>query len=190
MTLLRWQNERAVAAFVASQLEELRSEVERLSWTRPSFVPTEPPDLVAMTALVMMENQMAVNLPEREQEAVAAALRGDLKPLADLIRPLQHPPEFNLPDEVNPAVERLSPSTLEIVAQVPRRREKLEDRQHEGPVGSALALSCGTTCPQSCAPCRRRGQGNHRYPQATLSAVFSARHRRPCRQDSAISLRR
>jgi hypothetical protein len=135
MTLPRWENERSVAAFVAVQLDELRSEIDRLAWTRPWFVPTEPPDLVAMAALVTMENRMVVNLPEKEEQAVTAALRGDLKLLVDLIRAWHHPPEFHLRDEINPAVKNLSPDTWEIIAQFLTGERNLQTGRRRGEPG-------------------------------------------------------
>jgi hypothetical protein len=135
MTPPPWQNEQAVAAFVAAELEELRSEIDRLAWTRPWFVPTEPPDLVAMAALVTMENRMVVYLPDREREAIGAALRGDLEPLVDLIRPLHHPPEFHFPDAINPAVKHLSPDTWEIVAQFLTGERNLKTGRRRGEPG-------------------------------------------------------
>jgi hypothetical protein len=112
MTVPRWQNERAAAAFVADQLNYLRSECERLGCPITAFdyppEPTEPPELVAMWRLIEIENWTpSDDEANTEEKAVAAALRGNIRPLADLIRPMQHPREFNLPDEVNPSVSFL-----------------------------------------------------------------------------------
>ena len=79
-----WNDESAVAKLVAAELEELRLEVDRLAWTTsPWEFPTEPQDLVEMGKLVERENRM----PDEEEQACEAALRGDLMPLVNLLTP-------------------------------------------------------------------------------------------------------
>ena len=130
MTLPRWENEQAVAAFVAAQLEELRRECESWAWELSEHMPTEPPELVAIAHLVLMETGMAPRSMSYEEEAVQRALRGDLRMLADLIRPGCYPPEENISDDLE-----LSPATREIVAQFLTGERNLKTGRRRGEPG-------------------------------------------------------
>jgi hypothetical protein len=140
MTPPRWEHQRAVAAFVAAQLDELRSECERLGCPMEDgytvFEPTEPPELVEMWRLTEIEHWTPSDEEANtEEKAVAAALRGNLKPLANLIQPIQYQPEPNIPDQVNPNVKFFSASTWEIVAQFLTGERNLKTGRLKGEPG-------------------------------------------------------
>jgi hypothetical protein len=130
MTQPRWQNERAVFEFVAAELSRLRRECESWAWELSENMPTEPPELVGMAHLVLMETGMAPRSMSREEEAVERALRGDLNMLADLIRPEYLPPELNISDD-----PELSPPTWEIVAQFLTGERNLKTGRLKGEPG-------------------------------------------------------
>jgi hypothetical protein len=105
-----WNDESAVAKLVAAELEELRLEVDRLAWTTsPWEFPTEPQDLVEMGKLVERENRM----PDEEEQACEAALRGDLMPLVNLLTP-EIFVGINL---ANVKIPHLKPSTWTLVGE-------------------------------------------------------------------------
>ena len=84
--LPRWSDENAVADFVAAEMEELRSEVERLNAIHPGPLPPLSKDLEEVAGLMCAEANRGWPV-KGEKEAVAAAMRGDVEPLADLLRP-------------------------------------------------------------------------------------------------------
>ena len=118
--LPRWSDEKAVAKKVADEIEDGRSEIEFL-WANypngnfPNGKFPLPKHLWPLNGLI--QDEWARGWPiDDEEGAVAAALRGDTEPLAELLRPRVNPPEFELPDEVNPAIKTLSPATWSIIA--------------------------------------------------------------------------
>ena len=113
--LPRWSDEKAVAKMVADEIEEGRLEIERLGTIYPSGMYPLPKHLRALQGLIEAGWSRGGPIDD-EEGAVAAALRGDTKPLAELLRPRVSPPEFELPDEVNPAIKTLSPATWSIIA--------------------------------------------------------------------------
>jgi hypothetical protein len=86
--LPRWIDEAAVADLVAAEMEELRSEVERLAWTTNTGLPGPDAgdDLRAIYDLMTAESFRGWPV-KGEKDAVEAALRGDVELLADLLRP-------------------------------------------------------------------------------------------------------
>jgi hypothetical protein len=111
--LPKWIDEAAVADLVAAEMEELRSKVERLDAIHPGPLPPLSEDLEEVRALMVAEANRGWPV-EGQKEAVAAALRGDVAPLADLLRPdatILDMLESNLID-----VKTLSPSELRTFA--------------------------------------------------------------------------
>lgn len=165
--LPRWIDEAAVADLVAAEMEELRSEVERLNAIHPGPLPPLSKDLEAVAGLMYAEANRGWPV-EGQKEAVAAALRGDVAPLADLLRPdatILDMLESNFidvktlsPSELRTFARRLcvrtlSPSTWSLIAQFltgerslrtgrlrgepGRPTMSLEERRAESPVHDA-----------------------------------------------------
>jgi hypothetical protein len=111
--LPKWIDEAAVADLVAAEMEELRSEVERLAWTTNTGLPGPDAgeDLRAIYDLMTAESFRGWPV-KGEKEAVEAALRGDVEPLADLLRP-----DATTLDMLKSNVKTLSPSELRPIAQ-------------------------------------------------------------------------
>jgi hypothetical protein len=150
-----WSDVDAVRRRVRDRIEELRLEVDRLAWTTHTGLPDDDAgdDCWAVHALVMKE--IYQDWPQGTDEAVAAeaAECGDLEPLANLLRPLGGMLEFGIPDEVNPAIEKLSPETWMIIVQFLTgqrnlktgklkgkrgpRKKKEEERRRDNPVHNA-----------------------------------------------------
>jgi hypothetical protein len=130
--LPRWDDEAAVAKLVDDEMRELRSEVDRLAWTTSGHAPEGPEDLVEVWNLAQAEASRGWP-PEGERAAVAAAARGDVRPLADLLRPLHH--LGFLPDEVNPAIKNLSPATWSLVVQFLTGERNLRTGRNRGEPG-------------------------------------------------------
>jgi hypothetical protein len=148
-----WRDVEAITKRVADEIEELRSEVDRLAWTTNTGLPHTgaSEDLRAVYALAMAEVRRGWPATT-EAAAVEAALRGDANPLANyLLRPV--PGMGFVPDEVNPAIEKLSLETWTLIADLltgarnlktgkrkgergPRRRSK-EERRKINPVHDA-----------------------------------------------------
>jgi hypothetical protein len=115
-----WRDQDAVRAFVSAEIDELRLEIERLETIYPGHLPKLSEDLDEMHNLVTAEANRAWRkideaMGQDERAAVEAALRGDLEPLANSLRPFAG--ILGFPDEVNPAIKKLSPETWLIIAQ-------------------------------------------------------------------------
>jgi hypothetical protein len=125
-----WNDESAVAKLVAAELEELRLEVDRLAWTTsPWEFPTEPQDLVEMGKLVERENRM----PDEEEQACEAALRGDLMPLVNLLTP-EIFEDIGI-NEVNVKIPYLKPSTWTLVVEFLTGKRNLKTGRLQGEPG-------------------------------------------------------
>jgi hypothetical protein len=96
-------------------MEELRSEVERLEAIYPGPLPKLSEDLAEVRRLIVKEAKRG--WVEGEKDAVEAALRGDVEPLANLLRPAGMP-EWGIPDKVNSNVAKLSPATWELIVEL------------------------------------------------------------------------
>jgi hypothetical protein len=123
--LPRWQDEAAVSKRVRDTMADYRAEIEMLDAVSPpghTAYPDIPEQLKAMRTLMDAELQRGW-LPEGERAAVAAALRGDIQPLVDLIAPEPDPdglfanPPCYMPGEVNPMVATLSPATWNLICE-------------------------------------------------------------------------
>ena len=133
MTRPRWTDDRALKMFVDEQIDDLTATVEYLDATTPGPLPSEPPELAMVAGL--MQAAAARTWPDPpEREAVAAALRGDVEPLADLIRPVCHHP-FDV-DEVNPAIRTLSPATWDLIAEFATGRRNPKTGKPRGAPGA------------------------------------------------------
>jgi hypothetical protein len=111
----RWRDVEALTERVADEIEELRSEVDRLAWTTTAGAHGDDAskDLRAVFDLVMAEGSRGWP-PTSECAAVEAARRGDVKPLANLLRPVCG---MGLaPDKVSPEIERFSLETWTLIA--------------------------------------------------------------------------
>jgi hypothetical protein len=113
--LPKWSDKKAVAKRVADEIEEGRLEIERLWTIYPHGRFSLPRQLLALEELMEAEGARGWPIGD-EKGAVEAARRGDMEPLANLLRPLVSPPEFEIPDEVNPKIKYLSPATWSIIA--------------------------------------------------------------------------
>jgi hypothetical protein len=105
----QWTNEPAVARLVNEKLEEIELEEERRVRDRYG-------DVVAGTTMRDMEEDIVEGADGGEQRAVAAARRGDLEPLARLLRPISIL-DFGVEDDLNPAIKRLSPATWTLISE-------------------------------------------------------------------------
>ena len=147
-----WRDVDAITKRVADEIEVLRSEVDRLAWTTNTGLPHTgaSEDLHAVYALAMAEAYRGWP-PTTEHAAVEAALRGDVKPLANLLRP-EHGMGI-VPDKVSPEIEHFSLETWTLIANLltgernlktgklkgergPRRRSE-EERREINPVHDA-----------------------------------------------------
>jgi hypothetical protein len=123
-----------VAQFVADEMEDLRLEVDRISWTYtgPGEMPDDSTDAVlAMGCLVRLENRRYWASIEGEEAAVAAALRGDLSLLVNMLAPHPGGPE----DMVNPAIQYVSPATWAIVCEFLTGERNLKTGRMRGEPG-------------------------------------------------------
>jgi hypothetical protein len=111
----RWSDKKAVAKRVADEIEEGRLEIERLWTIYPDGRFSLPVHLKTLEELIQAEWARGWPIDD-EKGAVEAAHRGDIEPLANLLRPLVSPPEFEIPDAVNPNIKYLSPATWSIIA--------------------------------------------------------------------------
>jgi hypothetical protein len=116
--LPKWIDEAAVADLVAAEMEKLRSDVESLAWTTNTGLPGPDAgeDLRAIYDLMTAESSRGWPV-KGEKDAVEAALRGDVEPLANLLRPAGMP-EWGIPDKVNSNVAKLSPATWELIVEL------------------------------------------------------------------------
>ena len=147
--LPRWIDEKAVAEFVAAEMEELRSEVERLNAIHPGPLPELSEDLEEVAGLMYAEANRGWAV-KGEKEAVAAARRGDLEPLADLLRPdatLWHMLTSKFidaktlpPSELRPIAQRLRvrnlcPTTWSLIAEFLTGERSLSSGRLRGEAG-------------------------------------------------------
>jgi hypothetical protein len=91
-----------------------------------NLYPSEPPELVAMLNLIDMEISEQADYV-REEEALAAAQRGDLRPLVNLIRPWGA--------EINPIVKFLNPPTWQIISEFLTGERNLKTGRRRGEPG-------------------------------------------------------
>ena len=134
----RWSDRAAVAQFVADEMEDLRLEVDRISWTYtgPGELPDDTPDdVVAMACLVRLENRRYWSSIEGEEAAVAAALRGDLSLLVRMLAPHPYPPGANPREHVNANIKYLSHATWAIVCQLLSGERNLKTGRMKGESG-------------------------------------------------------
>jgi hypothetical protein len=139
-----WNRLEPVAKRVEDEVEELKSEIDRLAWTTETGLPDADAgeELHLAHALVIAESYRGWVLTE--QAAVAATLRGDVDSLANLLRSVHY--GMGLPDEVNPAIARFAPETWTLIADLltgklkrkrgPRRQSE-EVRRTRNPVHDA-----------------------------------------------------
>jgi hypothetical protein len=129
----RWSDVAAVRARVDEEIAELRSEVSRRDAIFPTPSPLDgAPDFEAVAA--MMQDEIYADWPpDTEHAAVAAALRGDTKPLADMVRPIPH--GGLIPDDVNPMVKRLSVDAWALIAQLLAGERNLRTGRLKGQPG-------------------------------------------------------
>jgi hypothetical protein len=110
--LPRWSDENAVAKLITEEIA--RAELEEFY----HFEAFKVPDITLPKGWrdAPTRPSVAYDIGTSEQEAVEAALRGDIELLADLLRPFSGE-LLGLPDEVNPAIKRLSPKAWSIIVQ-------------------------------------------------------------------------
>jgi hypothetical protein len=131
----RWTDEKAVAEFVAKEIaQDELNELYRLEKYKVRDIKLPKG---------WRDAPMRVSVAQRrwvgEQEAVEAAMRGDVEPLANLLRPFAG--VFGLPDEVNPAIKQLSPATWAIIVQFLTGERKLRTgRLGGGPGRPTMSL--------------------------------------------------
>jgi len=82
--LPRWTNERAVAERVAAEIDEAEALVNQLAWIEGASVPDHVRPVEALL-LARVHREIADAFPSRA-DAIERAKRGDLGPLADLVR--------------------------------------------------------------------------------------------------------
>lgn len=134
----RWSNRAAVAQFVADEMDDLRIEVDRISWTYtgPGDMPDDASDdVLAMGCLVRLENTRYWSAIEGEEAAVAAALRGDLSLLVNMLAPYPYPPGADPRELVNSKIKYLSHATWAIVCQFLTGERNLKTGRMKGEPG-------------------------------------------------------
>jgi len=127
----RWTDEDAIAKLVDEIIAEGRSEIERLDWTYPPGG-KYPDELKAIANLVYAEIYRD-GWPPTEQAAVAAAMRRDLEPLADMLRPIAN--LRGLPYKPNPAIKSLSPDTWALIVEFLTGQRNLRTGRRKGEPG-------------------------------------------------------
>jgi hypothetical protein len=148
----RWIDEEAVAEFVAKEIAQ--DELDELYRLEEYKEPDIKLPKGWRDAPMRPELGFAYDIGISEWEAVEAAMCGDVEPLAMLLRPFSGE-LLGLPDEVNPAIKRLSPDAWEIIVQFltgernPKtgklrgergpRKKSAEERRAESPVHGAAA---------------------------------------------------
>jgi hypothetical protein len=115
-----------------------------------------------MAHLVLMEVGMVPRSMSPEEEAVERALRGDLEMLANLIRPSNFPPEFDISDDWE-----LSPATREIVAEFLTGERNLKTGRRRGEPGRAV---------QSVEQRRAQNRVHRAADEARIIIVILKRH--------------